>query len=67
MEKVYCRFAAEERRLVRGLAVFVGAHTHTCCVRPGLKTARLGLSSWPARYLLVRENRNEQVIIPTYQ
>ena len=24
---------------VRGLAVFVGAHTLTCCVRPGLTTA----------------------------
>ena len=46
--------AGEERRLVRGLAVFVvrgrtsDKDAHVVCA-PGL-TSRLGLSSWPAMY-----------------
>ena len=39
MEKVLYIATEECRMQVRGLAVFVGAHTHTCCVRPGINTA----------------------------
>ena len=39
MEKVHCRFAAEERRLGDWLSSHVAAHGCTCCVRAGLNTA----------------------------